>query len=82
MWWVRIFLLSWSVHCWDYRRLVVKRSNVPAKDEFEFTTAKISSNFSNFSSWHYRSKLLPALHPDPQNWVGVKEEQLSNGEEE
>ncbi len=69
-----------TVHCWDYRRFVVKKSNVAPSDEFKFTTDKISSNFSNFSSWHYRSKLLPILHPDSSNPVGIEEKKLLEGE--
>jgi len=32
------------------------------KEELAMTTAMIEKNFSNFSAWHYRGKLLVKIH--------------------
>ena len=54
------------VHCWGYRRYVAQKSGVSNESEYAFSTKKIESNFSNYSAWHQRSKLIPLLKPTPQ----------------
>ena len=69
------------VHCWDYRRFVIsKAGGISPLEEFEFTYDKIAANFSNYSAWHYRSKLLPKLHPSSSTEGGVTEDALLKGE--
>lgn len=52
-----------TVHCWAYRAWAAQQAAVSPAAEFAFTTEKILENFSNYSAWHYRSKLLPRLGP-------------------
>lgn len=47
-----------NFHCWDYRSYISDIAQTDIQKEFEFTTEKIKSNFSNFSAWHRRHKLL------------------------
>ena len=60
-----------NFHAWDYRRYVI--SSMPESDrrssdsELAYTTSKIEQNFSNFSAWHQRTKVLGTIwrdHPD------------------
>ncbi|KAJ8100899.1 hypothetical protein POJ06DRAFT_274672 [Lipomyces tetrasporus] len=55
-----------NFHGWRYRRYVVQRMEMATgksmvRPEFDYTTVKINSNFSNFSAWHNRTKLIPRL---------------------
>lgn len=52
-----------SVHVWDYRRYAAAKAKIDPQKELDFSTQKIEKNFSNYSAWHQRSKLLPLLHP-------------------
>ncbi|KXN90513.1 Geranylgeranyl transferase type-2 subunit alpha [Leucoagaricus sp. SymC.cos] len=54
---------SRNFHAWDYRRYILANTPKirPPKSELTYTKQKILSNFSNFSAWHQRSKVLSSL---------------------
>ena len=51
------------VQAWNYRRYVLGSMPVSRSElsELAYTRRKIESNFSNFSAWHQRSKVLSSL---------------------
>jgi len=56
-----------NFHCWNYRVKLLSLISIYfqstfqkfIEDELKFTLEKITINFSNFSAWLYRSKLIP-----------------------
>lgn len=46
-----------NFHGWDYRRTL----GLDRLEEFHYTTLKLNQSFSNWSAWHYRSKLIHQL---------------------
>ncbi|CAH1108505.1 unnamed protein product [Psylliodes chrysocephalus] len=46
-----------NFHVWDYRRLLVNKIGITFDHELSFSTERLNINFSNYSSWHYRSTL-------------------------
>lgn len=79
-----------NFHGWGYRRVVVaalERNNKTTGDpsqsrveqEFQYTTRMIESNLSNFSAWHYRSKLIPRLLCEQGADGSVRQKILDSG---
>lgn len=50
-----------NFHCWAHRMWVAEKMGLSASDNLDFTTTKIMQNFSNYSAFHVRSKMLPRI---------------------
>lgn len=55
-----------NFHCWRHRLFLIEHAKLSKLDELKFTYDKICSNFSNYSAWHYRSKLIESLYAENQ----------------
>jgi len=88
--------MSEIVHTWDYRRYLIesilaitpeqqesrtKQIKKPTiESELAFTKKKIGENFSNFSAWHYRTKLLGKMWEE-KGWGEQNEERRKRVDE-
>lgn len=62
---------------------MVKNSDpkVSLDHEIECTNQLVENNFSNYSSWHYRSKLLPLRYPHSSTSDRIEESKLLEGDD-
>ena len=55
-----------NFHCWKHRYFVIENGKLSKEEELAFTYEKICANFSNYSAWHYRSKLIEQLYSEDE----------------
>ena len=74
--------IQYPVHAWNYRRYIL--ANLPSsstkkqtpQDELRYTQKKIEANFSNFSAWHCRTKILGEV------WEAMEEDEVEKAKSE
>ena len=55
---------SRNFHTWAYWRWLVKTMGLSADKQEAFTLGKIEENFSNYSAWHERTRVLQELNTE------------------
>lgn len=53
-----------NFHTWAYWRWLVKLMGLSADEQEAFTLGKIEENFSNYSAWHERTRVLQQLNTE------------------
>lgn len=71
--------LSIAVHCWDYRKFIVQKAGISNEEELEFSNTKIMNNISNYSSWHYRSRILYKMFGTESEEIPIIDEKYREG---
>lgn len=67
------------VHCWDYREFIVQKAGISNEEELEFSNTKILNNISNYSSWHYRSRILFKMFGTTSEEIPIVDEKCREG---
>jgi len=55
-----------NFHCWNYRKVVAEFAKKTKKEELNFAQELIDINFSNFSAWHLKLKILDTMQISAQ----------------
>lgn len=72
------FILVFSVHAWEHRRTLAAGQDPEA--ELAFAGALLSRDFSNFSAWHHRLRLLAPARKRGEGEAGaLPPERLKEG---
>ena len=51
-----------NFHGWGYRQFLMELMQAAPEDEEAYAAAKIDKNFSNYSAWHLKTRLLKKVH--------------------
>ncbi|KAK9853619.1 hypothetical protein WJX84_003448 [Apatococcus fuscideae] len=51
-----------NFHGWGYRQFLMELMQAAPEDEEAYAAAKIDHNFSNYSAWHLKTRLLKKVH--------------------
>lgn len=80
---------SRNFHGWGYRRLVVQtlqqlgtseEATNMTQQEFDYAKKMIGANLSNFSAWHYRTKLIQQLLDEQAASDDERKKMLQDGQ--
>lgn len=57
----------------------MQKAGIPNNKELEFSNTKILNNISNYSSWHYRSRILYKMFGTASEEIPIEDEKYREG---